>query len=331
MIPAWVRVGLAVIVPVWVLAAPVSAAGQAREREGQAQERGDRGGSGGGGGAVATPHSGQAPSGGGGSTSSGGGQSSGGVSNGGSSAGRSEGGARRDGATGGSGYAMPRDRSERPSARPSEGAASAPTGVDRSGGERGFRGAPRNDGGARAGETPNTGGGDPVPAYARPREGRTPVGTAVPRGSVPSNPPSVGGVYVPGGYYGGYYGYYDPYGYGGYGYPGVGSYGGGYGGYYGGYYDPWYGGYPASPQSSYTYDDEGSLKLKLKPRNAEVYVDGYYAGVVDDFDGIFQRMHLESGPHRIEVRAPGYETLAFDVRITPEHTTTYQGELKRIQ
>ena len=68
----------------------------------------------------------------------------------------------------------------------------------------------------------------------------------------------------------------------------------------------------------------------MKPRDAEVYVDGYYAGVVDDFDGIFQRLHLDSGPHRIEVRAPGYEPLVFDVRITPDHTTTYQGEMKRI-
>jgi hypothetical protein len=225
---------------------------------------------------------------------------------------------------------MPRDRGERPSARPSEGAGSTPSGGERSGatsgnGERGFRGAPR-DGGVRTGDTPSTGGGDTVPAYARPREGRTPVGTAVPRGSVPSNPPS-GGVYVPGGYYG-RYGYYDPWGYGYGGYPG--GYGG-YNGYYGGYYDPWYGGYPAYPQSTYTSSDEGSLKLKLKPRNAEVYVDGYFVGVVDDFDGIFQRLHIESGPHRIEVRAPGFEPLAFDVRITPEHTTTYQGELKRIQ
>ncbi len=136
-----------------------------------------------------------------------------------------------------------------------------------------------------------------------------------------------GGYYGPGyggygGYYGAGYGYYDPWG----GY-------GGYGGYYGGYYDPWYGGYPAYPQGGYgadTFDDEGKLRLKLKPRDAEVYVDGYYAGVVDDFDGIFQRLHLDSGPHRIEVRAPGYEPLVFEVRITPDHTTTYQGEMKRI-
>jgi len=71
--------------------------------------------------------------------------------------------------------------------------------------------------------------------------------------------------------------------------------------------------------------------LKIKPREAEVYVDGYFVGVVDNFDGMFQRLHLDSGAHRIEIRAPGYEILDFDVRITPEHTTTYTGELKRIQ
>jgi hypothetical protein len=145
----------------------------------------------------------------------------------------------------------------------------------------------------------------------------------VPRGSVPPANPG-GGILLPGGYYPG--GYYDPWGY------GYGGYGGGYaGGYYGGFYDPWYGGYPTYPQSTYTSNDEGSLKLKIKPREAEVYVDGYFVGVVDDFDGIFQRLHIDSGPHRIEVRAKGYETLEFEVRITPEHTTTYTGELKKVQ
>ena len=106
----------------------------------------------------------------------------------------------------------------------------------------------------------------------------------------------------------------------------------GFGGYYGGYYDPWYGGYPTYPVGSSTSnDDEGSLRLKIKPREAEVYVDGYYVGIVDDFDGIFQRLHVETGSHHIEVRAPGYEPLTFEVRITSDHTTTYQGELKKIQ
>jgi hypothetical protein len=42
-------------------------------------------------------------------------------------------------------------------------------------------------------------------------------------------------------------------------------------------------------------------------------------------------LKIEAGTHRIEIRAPGYETLAFDVRIEPGKTTTYKGELKKTQ
>src|SRR5438034_348630 len=84
---------------------------------------------------------------------------------------------------------------------------------------------------------------------------------------------------------------YDPYVYGG-GYP---YYGGGYGGYpYGGY----------SKGSRYEY---GDLRLQVEPRHAEVYVDGYLAGHVDDFDGIFQSLTLETGGHKIEIVAAGFE------------------------
>jgi hypothetical protein len=127
-----------------------------------------------------------------------------------------------------------------------------------------------------------------------------------------------------------YYGSYWPWAFGGLGF---GSY---YGGYYGRFYDPypWYGVYGNSPRygypSSYTYGFEGSLRLKIKPRDAQVFVDGYYVGVVDDFDGVWQRLHIESGPHRIEVRAPGYEPLTFDVRVRFDHTTNLEGELKRL-
>ena len=77
--------------------------------------------------------------------------------------------------------------------------------------------------------------------------------------------------------------------------------------------------------------EQASLRLKIKPRDASVFVDGYYVGIVDDFDGIFQRLHIEAGQHHIEVRAPGYETLTFEVRLDPTHTTSYTGELKKIQ
>ena len=60
-------------------------------------------------------------------------------------------------------------------------------------------------------------------------------------------------------------------------------------------------------------------------------MDGYLAGTVDQFDGAFQKLTLNGGRHKVEVRADGYETAEFDVLITPEQTVTFQGELKRIQ
>lgn len=83
------------------------------------------------------------------------------------------------------------------------------------------------------------------------------------------------------------------------------------------------------PPATSTYPPEGSLRLKVKPRDAQVYVDGYFVGVVDEFDGIFQRLQLEAGPHRIEVRAPGFENLAIDVQIRWDRTTTVEEMLRR--
>jgi PEGA domain len=120
-------------------------------------------------------------------------------------------------------------------------------------------------------------------------------------------------------YYPRYYRYYDPWGYGSFGL-----------GYF--YYSPWawgpYGayGYPGY-SAGYSYD-VGRVRLKVQPRDAEVWVDGYYAGTVDDFDGVFQSLRLDSGGYRIEVRKPGFETLTFDVRVQPDRTVTFRGKMR---
>jgi hypothetical protein len=72
----------------------------------------------------------------------------------------------------------------------------------------------------------------------------------------------------------------------------------------------------------------GEVRLQVRPRNAEVYVDGYYAGRVDDFDGYFQGLRIEEGPHTIEIVAPGYETLVFNVRIIAGRKIDYRGDLR---
>jgi hypothetical protein len=183
-----------------------------------------------------------------------------------------------------------------------------------------------------------------VPRAAdRPRDGRYPVGQA----GVRTHPPYYGGyypshpVYYPWYGYGalglGYF-YYDPFwwGYPGWSYP--------YWGYYpySGYYGSYYGGYSGSSVgvslgysgdsgyygSSHGYGT-GHLRLKVKPRDAEVFVDGYYVGLVDQFDGTFQKLDLDTGPHRVEVRKLGFATMSFDVRIPYDETVTYRGELRQ--
>ena len=101
--------------------------------------------------------------------------------------------------------------------------------------------------------------------------------------------------------------------------------------YFGDPYDPGYGGYGGYSSGIYNTHDQGSLKLKVKPRSAKVYVDGYFVGLVDQFDGAFQKLALNGGRHKVEVRAEGFETAEFDVLITPDQTVTFQGELKRLQ
>jgi PEGA domain len=184
-------------------------------------------------------------------------------------------------------------------------------------GSAGSTGTNRSGGGAtgavtRDGSSDNSGGSSTDSSGNRPREGRTTVGHAVAR------PPYAAGggttIIVAGGGYGGYY----PWGYGGL----------GFGSYYG-YYDPWDDPYqPVYAGGGYGYD--GALRLKVKPRDAAVYVDGYFAGRVDDFDGVFQRLKIESGPHHVELRLDGYEPLTVDVRIDPDRTVTYTGELKKL-
>ena len=71
----------------------------------------------------------------------------------------------------------------------------------------------------------------------------------------------------------------------------------------------------------------GDVRLRVSPRWAEVYVDGYYAGVVDEFDGIFQRLTIEIGPHEIEVASPGYESQFFEIYVDPDRTIELRGDL----
>jgi hypothetical protein len=72
----------------------------------------------------------------------------------------------------------------------------------------------------------------------------------------------------------------------------------------------------------------GGVRITGAPRDAQVFADGYYVGIVNDFDGVFQHMNLEAGPHHIEIQEQGYEPITFDVVVQPGQTITYRADLQ---
>lgn len=94
-------------------------------------------------------------------------------------------------------------------------------------------------------------------------------------------------------------------------------------------YTPWYYPYGYYPPYGYPYlyESYGSVRLDVDQKDASVLVDGFYVGIVDDFDGIFQRLNLKVGRHHIEIAAVGYETLVFEVNILAGRTITYRQSM----
>jgi hypothetical protein len=87
---------------------------------------------------------------------------------------------------------------------------------------------------------------------------------------------------------------------------------------------PW--GYP------YPYyqfgNPESNLRLKITPRDARVYVDGYFAGQVDNFDGTFERLHVAPGQHEIIIYKEGFRSRRERLYLSANTTRTLQGELE---
>ena len=133
------------------------------------------------------------------------------------------------------------------------------------------------------------------------------------------------------GYPNSYY-YYDPYAYSwGYSRP-YGSYGYGYG-YrdYGYSYGDYYGYSPSSSYRSYRYrsGNIAPLRTMVEPAKARVYVDGYYAGIAADFDGLFQRLNVSPGRHDITFRLEGYKSHTFAVYANRDQTLKLRLDMVR--
>jgi len=103
--------------------------------------------------------------------------------------------------------------------------------------------------------------------------------------------------------------------------------------YYGSFYSPYYyspfffdfygWGYPGPyPPAMYgpRFNNEGSARIQVTPRETEVYVDGYRAGIVDDFDGFSQRLRVPAGEHVIELYLEGHRAVTQNILFQPGET-----------
>lgn len=105
----------------------------------------------------------------------------------------------------------------------------------------------------------------------------------------------VGPVYRPFGW-----GYYGPYGY-----PG-------YYGYYGGF------GYPIS-----SHPNSGQLKIDTKQKDAQVYINGAYAGLAKDMKSTW----LKQGTYNLELRAPDGQNFAEQIYVVAGKTMHVHPQL----
>lgn len=109
----------------------------------------------------------------------------------------------------------------------------------------------------------------------------------------------------------------------------------------GGYfYDPFFGPYPWWHRTAYPYwyfpvfDNRADLRLRIAPEPAEdaaVYVDGFYAGVVDDFNGVFQALPLTPGGHSIALYLAGYRTIRRHIYMSPGSMFTLHETMQPLE
>ena len=103
------------------------------------------------------------------------------------------------------------------------------------------------------------------------------------------------------------------------------------------YYDPYY--YPygyapymggSAPSSEITERGEtGSVRLRIDPATAQVYIDGVLHGSVADFNGLTSHLEIAAGSHLLEVKADGYATYSTQITVEAGKTVTYRASLKK--
>jgi hypothetical protein len=71
-----------------------------------------------------------------------------------------------------------------------------------------------------------------------------------------------------------------------------------------------------------------TLKLKVKPKRAAVFLDEKFVGHAADFGGAFRSMKISPGKHQIRVELPGYQTFVTQVDLLANQEAEVKTELQ---
>ena len=86
--------------------------------------------------------------------------------------------------------------------------------------------------------------------------------------------------------------------------------------------------YPSQGSASAQRQDAGGVSFEITPSTARVIVDGTEVGSVAEFSPTSTPLTLTLGRHHIELRAAGYQTMAFEAEIVAGQVIPYRGEMQ---
>src|SRR5262249_29183189 len=102
-----------------------------------------------------------------------------------------------------------------------------------------------------------------------------------------------------------------------------------YGGWYGPGFGPYYGwapyGYGYGPYFGYSRPT-GQVKLDTKVKDAEVFINGNYAGTSKEM----KTMNLKPGDYNLEIRVEGREAYRQDIHVVAGKTMTLHPDLTSV-
>jgi hypothetical protein len=112
-------------------------------------------------------------------------------------------------------------------------------------------------------------------------------------------------------------------------------------GHYGAWYDPYgycfdsywidpgygySGGGPSEPKYQAT---TGTIRLRVDPSTAKVYIDNALAGTVAEFNGLTDHLEIEGGHHELKLVADGFQIYTGDINVEIGRTKTVRVNLKK--